>query len=209
MGVTHAAMGEWDQAISECRHAVDAARNVLYRAFAMGFLGFAYMEKGDATRAIVALEEAILLVHQFGLKAIEGWFTAFLAEANRLEGRLDRAEALAEHGRLIATESSYGVAAGWAEHSLGRTAIDRGDLVKAMDRLERAFATFTATHSRYECARVHIDLGGVWQARGNSELATHHLAEAHALLAQVGAARHRERVESLAAGWGLRLADAP
>src|SRR6202008_1889853 len=145
LGVTHAAMGEWDEGVVECRHAVDTARNVLYRAFATGFLGFAYMEKADAPQAIAALEESIPLVKQFGLKTLEGWFTAFLAEANRMDGQLDRAEGLAEHGRLIATKASYGIAVGWALLSLGRTAIARGDLVKATDRLEQSLATFSGT----------------------------------------------------------------
>ena len=175
----------------------------------MGFLGFAYMEKGDATAAIAALEESIPLVHQFGVKVFEGWFTAFLAEANRIEGRLDRAEAFAEHGRLLATEANYGVAVGWAEHSLGRTARDRGDLVKATEHLDQAFKTFTGTHSRYECARLHMDLGGVWRSRGNDNLAAHHLREAHELLSRLGAVPHRERVERLAAEWGIGIGDTP
>jgi tetratricopeptide (TPR) repeat protein len=204
-GVAHAVMGEWDQGIAECRHAVDTARNVLYRAFATGFLGFAYMEKGDSARAIVALEEAIPLVKQFGLKTLEAWFTTFLAEAHRLDGQLDRAEAVAERGRLIGSESSYGIAVGWAQHSLGRTALARGDLVKATDCLEQAFATFTVNHARYECARVHMDLGSIWHARGNVDLAARHLADAWALLDTFGAVRHRERVEQLAASWGVSL----
>jgi tetratricopeptide (TPR) repeat protein len=206
MGVTHAAMGEWDQGISECRHAVNAARNVLYRAFATGFLGFAYMEKGDAKEAIPMLEQSIPLVHQFGNKVFEGWFTAFLAEANRMEGRLDHAESLAEHGRLIATEANYGIAVGWAQLSLGRTAMARGEWSKATDRIEQALATFTGTHSRYECARAHMDLAAAWHARGSAEAATRHLSEAHALLSVIGAVRHRERVEHLAADWGVPLA---
>ena len=208
IGVTHAAMGEWDQGIAECRRAVGAARDVLYRAISTAFLGFAYMEKGDAGAAVAALEESIPLVHQFGLKAFEGWFTAFLAEGHRLEGRLDRGEALAEHASLIATEASFGVAVGWAQQSLGRMALARGDLAKATARLEQALATFTATHSRYECAQTHLDLAAVWRARGSGDTARRHLEEAHGLISACGAPRHQERVERLAADWGMPLAGA-
>src|SRR5262249_24269991 len=138
IGVTYAAMGDWDRGVSECRRAVDAAQNVLYRAFATGFLGFAHMEKGEPVKAIGALEDAIPLVHDFGLKAIEGWFTAFLAEANRMQGRLDRAEALAEEAHRISTEANYSVAVGWAEITPGRAAIDRPDPAHATTRPRQA-----------------------------------------------------------------------
>src|SRR5262249_9392240 len=153
-----------------------------------------------------ALEEATPLVKHFGLKTIEGWFTAFLAEANRIDGQLDRAEALAERGRLIATEANYGIAVGWALLSLGRTARAGGDLVKATERLDQALATFTGSHSRYECARVHLDLGEIWHARGNDGTAARHLTEARALFDASGAVRHRERVDRLAAEWGVPIA---
>src|SRR5207247_265678 len=206
IGITHAAMGAWDQGIAECRRAVDATRDLLYRAISTGFLGFAYMEKGDAGAAVVALEESIPLVNQFGLKAFEGCFTAFLAEAHRLKGRLDRGEALAEHACLLATEASFGFALGWAQQSLGRMALARGDPAKATARLEQALATFTAAHSRYECARTHMDLAAVWRARGGGEAARRHLEEAHGLFTACGAPRYRERVERLAADRGMRLA---
>ncbi|PWU24896.1 MAG: hypothetical protein C5B48_04025, partial [Candidatus Rokuibacteriota bacterium] len=205
IGITHAAMGDWDQGILECQRAVQAARDVLYRAISTGFLGFAYMEKGDSGAATAALEEAIPLVCQFGMKQFEGWFTAFLAETHRLEGRLDRAEALAGHACLIAAEANHGIGVGWAQQSLGRTAVARRDLAKAMARLEQALATFTTTHSRYECARTHVDLAAVCQARGDGEAAGRHLNEAYALFKALDVPRYRERVEQLAAEWGMAL----
>ena len=206
MGIILSAIGEWDEGIAECQRAVQKARDVLYRAIATGFLGFAYLEKGEAQPAIAALEQSIPLLHQFGLRAFEGWFTAFLAEAHRLEGRLDRADALSRTALRISTEANFGVAVGWAQQSLGRIASARGDLATAAAQLDEALATFTATHSRYECARTHMDLAAVWWMCSDQEAARRHLDEAHGLFKALGVSRYRERVERLAADWGTPLA---
>jgi len=207
VGIIHAVMGEWDQGIAECQRAVQRARDVLYRAIATGFLGFAYLEKGKAQPAIAALEESIPLLHQFGLRAFEGWFTTFLAESHRLEGRLDRADALAGAGLRIATEANFCVAVGWAHLALGRIAAARSDLPAAAARLDEALATFTTTHSRYECARTHMDLAAVGWAHGDGDAASRHLATARGLFQELGVPRYCERVERLAADWGISLED--
>jgi tetratricopeptide (TPR) repeat protein len=205
MGITLAAMGNWEEGIVECHRAVEKARDALNRAITTGFLGFAYLEKGDAGPAIVALQQSIPLLHEFGIRALEGWFTAFLAEAHRLEGRVERAEALALEALQIAAEADFRVAMGWAEQSLGRIASARGDLETAATRLANALAIFTDIHSRYESARTRIDLATVEWARDHPEAAVRHLDVAHGLFTALGAPRYRERVEHLAAGWGVPL----
>ena len=204
-GIVHVAMAEWDEGIADCLRAVHVARDALYRAIATAFLGFAYMERGDAEPAIAALEQAIPLVHRFGLRAYEGWFTAFLAEAHRLAGHLERAEALSVSACQIATEANFPVAVGWAQLSLGRTAAARSDLPAAATRLDEALTTFTTTHSHYECARTHMDLAAVGWAHGDGDAARRHLATARGLFQELGVPRYGERVERLAADWGISL----
>src|SRR5262249_44030788 len=150
------------------------------------------------------LEQAIPKVQRFGLRGYEGWFTALLAEAQRLAGHLERAEALATNACQIAAEASFPVGVGWAQLSLGRTAAARRDVPAARARLEEALATFTATHSRYECARTHLDLAALEQAIGDHDAARRHLVTANEFFRQE-APRQSERVERLAAEWGLRL----
>jgi tetratricopeptide (TPR) repeat protein len=205
VGIIQAAMGDWEEGIASCRRAVQRARHDLYRALANGFLGFAYMENADADPAIAALEQAIPLVQRFGLKAFEGWFTAFLAEAHRLEGRLDRAETLAVHALEIASAANFPVAVGWAQQSLGRIAWARGDERTAGARLAEAVATFTRIHSRYEVARTQVDLARLAWAHGDRDAAGKHLREAHSLFAMLDVPRYRERLEHLAAEWGMPL----
>ncbi|MGH7323072.1 MAG: AAA family ATPase, partial [Candidatus Rokuibacteriota bacterium] len=208
MGIVHAAMGEWDQGITECQRAVEKTRDALNRAIATGYLGFACLEKGDTQRAITALEQSIPFLHQVGFRAFEGWFTAFLAQAHCLEGRLDRAEVLAGDAVRIGTEARFGVAIGWAQQALGRVARARGDLAGAAAKLEEALETFASVHSRYERARTHIDLATVrWQG-GEREAARRHLDEAHTLFKTLEVPRYRERVEQLAGQWGMPLVPA-
>ena len=208
IGIVHAAIGDCEQGIADCRRAVTLAQDVLYRAISTGFLGFAYLEKGDAAQAIAALERAIPLLQQLGLRSLAGWFTAFLAEAERLEGRLDRAEQCCAEALRLATEVTLPIAVGWARQSLGRIAAARGDLAAAAARFEEALAVFTAIHSRYACARTHMDLASLAWARVEPESARRHLEQAHRLFTELGVPRYRERVEHLAGDWGLRLTSA-
>src|SRR5262249_59364344 len=159
--------------------AVEKARNVLYRAIATGYLSFAHLEKGEAHEAVVALEQSVPLLQHFGMKPFEGWFTTFLADANRLEGRLDQAVALAETALRLATDANSIVAVGWAQLSLGRTAEARHDLPAATAWLDTAPTTFTTSHSRYEGGRTHMDLAPVWWGRGEMETARRALATPH------------------------------
>ena len=210
IGIIRAAVGEWDTAIADCQRAVAAARDVLYRALATAFLGFAYTEKGYTEKAlaepaIAALRESIPLVQNFRLKPYDGWFRAFFAEAHRLAGHLERAEELAQEACRTASDARFPVAVGWAQLALGRIAFDRHDVDMAATRLDTALATFTAAHSRYEWARVRVDQARVCHARGDDEAARQHLEAARDRFVELDVPIHRERVERLAAEWALTL----
>jgi len=215
MGMIRAAVGEWDAAIADCQHAVAAARDVLYRALATAFLGFAYTEKGYAEKgdgqkalaalAIAALRESIPLVQNFRLKPYEGWFRAFFAEAHRLAGHLERAEELAQEACRTASGAGFLVAVGWSELALGRIAFDRGDLEVAARRLDTALKMFTGTHSSYEWARVRVDLARVCHVRADDDAARQHLEAALGRFVELDVPIHRERVQRLAHEWALTL----
>jgi transcriptional regulator with AAA-type ATPase domain/tetratricopeptide (TPR) repeat protein len=205
IGITRSALGEWDEGIDLCRHAVDVARDVLYRALATAFLGFAYTEKGEAAPAIIALQQAIPLAQRFGLRTYEGWFTAFLAEAHRLNHNLEGAERQAQSALAIATDVRFPVAIGWAQLSSGRIAAARGDLDAATKKLEMAFETFSRSGSSYECARTRVDLARVCYQRGDRDAARQHLQSARASFAALGVPRHREIAEALATDWAIAL----
>jgi transcriptional regulator with AAA-type ATPase domain/tetratricopeptide (TPR) repeat protein len=205
IGLVRAARGESKEGIEACQAAVQAARDPLYRAIATAFLGFAYTQNDEARRAITELEQSIPLVQRFSLRAYDAWFTAFLAEAYRRAGNLEHAEGLAEHARETAIVAGFPVAIGWAELSLGRIAAGRLDFSGAATRLERALKTFKTISSSYEWALVEIDLAGVWHKRGDDESAHRYLRHAHDRLVQLDVPCYRQRVQSLAAEWGLSL----
>jgi tetratricopeptide (TPR) repeat protein len=202
-GIIQAAMGEQELAVETCRRAVQQARDTLNIAITTGCLGFAYLESGDVARAIPALEQAIPLLHVCRFRTFEAWFTAFLAEAHRREGRLEMAESLARRALEIATQAKFGIGVGWAQQSLGRIAQGRGDFSAAEARFEEARRTFDALHSRYESARTSLDLATTAAARGDTPGAGKHLATARAQFAKLGVDRYLERTDALAAQWGL------
>jgi transcriptional regulator with AAA-type ATPase domain/tetratricopeptide (TPR) repeat protein len=203
MGLVQAAMGEWELAVETCRRAVQRAQDALNIAITTGCLGFAYLESGDASRAIPALEQAIPIFHVSRFRTFEAWFTAFLAEAHRREGRLEMAESLARRALEIATQAKFGIGMGWAQQALGRIARARGDLGAAEARFVEARQTFDSLHSRYESARTSLDLATTAAARGDSPAAGKHLSAARALFAQLGVDRYVERADAVAAEWGL------
>ena len=198
LAVIDTAVGKWDDGIAASERAVRAARDALNRAITTGMLGFACLEKGDTARARSAFEQSIPLLHRFGLRAFEAWFTALLGEAHRVEGQLDRAYVLASQAVEIAMEAKFGIALGWAQFVLARIAAARDELDAAAARFGEALATFTAIHSRYEVARVRMDLGLLCRARGDRETAHRHLSEAQTLFEVLGVPLYRERAERLA-----------
>ena len=106
------------------------------------------MEKGDAARAISLLERAAGQFGRFGYRPLQGWFTAFLAEAYRISGQLDVARELAAQALQIATDSRVRVATGWAHLSLGRIANATRAHAEAEAHLKVALDTFASIQSR-------------------------------------------------------------
>ncbi|MGH7263917.1 MAG: hypothetical protein ACREMB_03550 [Candidatus Rokuibacteriota bacterium] len=140
-------------------------------------------------------------VGRFRFVQLEGWFTAFLADAHRAAGRLGRARELAGHALALTrgTRSLYGV--GWAERALGRIGRARGNLAEARTGFEAALDTFGRIHAPYEEGRTHLDLALAHAAGGAPEAATRHVAAAYDLFRllriPVGVTRTRELAKEL------------
>jgi tetratricopeptide (TPR) repeat protein len=198
-------MGEWDTGIATCERALAGAPDPLNRAIAMGWLGYSYLQKGETGKAIAVLEESVEHVRLFRFREFEGWFTVFLADAHRSEGRLDRARELALQGLEVSVGANFAAGIGWARQALGRIAHATGDLSEAETHLEEARQIFTSTHSRYELARTCLDLAAVTHAQGRAESAQAHLGEAHRLFRAMDAPKYVERTEQLARDLGVAL----
>jgi len=204
-GLIHAVSGASDIAIAECRRAVERAPDPLNQAIATGWLGFAYMERGDGAQAILALEQAAEKAARFGYRPLQSWFSAFLAESHRIDGRYDAAREIATKSLQIATDARVRVAIGWARLCLGRIANATGAHVEAEQHLTAALETFTGIQSRYEMGRTQLDLAVAAHAQGKVEAATAFLRAAHELFGVLGLLRYAERAKGLAKDLSIAL----
>lgn len=200
-GYFHASLGQWELGIEECRGGVERAQDPLNRAVALGFLGYAYLEKGDLARAATALEESVGRLREAGMQQLSGWFTAFLSQVRRLGGRVPEAEGLAREA-LAETEAvrfPYGV--GLARRALGQAAAAAG--AGAEEWLRGALSSFTAIGAPFEAARTRLELARACGA-GSSEAALQ-LGEARRVFVDLRLPLYVERSEALVA----ELAAAP
>ena len=158
-GIVHTALGHAESGIEACQQSLSVAPDPLTRAVALGWLGFSFVEHGDAARAMPALEASVQQHGAFRFPQFQGWFTAFLADAYRLDGRRERALSTAREalGITRAARSPYGV--GLALRALGRVQLAAGALPEATSTLHEAGAAFEAMQARYDAARVWMDLG--------------------------------------------------
>ncbi|HLC42854.1 MAG TPA: hypothetical protein VJO34_14675 [Methylomirabilota bacterium] len=202
-GTIYSAMGEWDAGIAACQRGLERSPDPLNSAIVKGWLGFAYLEKGDPSQAILLLEESVRETGKFGFKKFQSWFTTFLAEAHRINRELEQARDLAQEGLRIATDAKFPVGVGWARQVLGRTALANGALSEAETQLGGALSTFTAIHSRYELARTHLDLAQLARAQERKDAVASHIRRALDLFAALKVPKHIERAKQLAKAFGV------
>ena len=74
IGWTFAAQGEWEEGIAACQRALACSPDAFETAFSIGCLGYAYLEKGDATEAISILEDAVDQANQYRSRQVQSWF---------------------------------------------------------------------------------------------------------------------------------------
>jgi tetratricopeptide (TPR) repeat protein len=197
-GVVHATAGDHDAGIAACRRAIELAPDPLDTAIALGWLGYALVEKGEAAGAVAPLEQSIQQLGQFRFAQLLGLFTVILAEARRAEGQLDRASELARQGLEVASRTHWPFGVGWAQRALGRIACDRGDLREAESRFDEANRAFESMEARLEVGRNHLDLAALARARGDRAAAATHLREAEGRFRDLAAPRWVERARTLA-----------
>jgi transcriptional regulator with AAA-type ATPase domain/tetratricopeptide (TPR) repeat protein len=202
-GLVYICRGDLEAGIRCCEDALARSPDPLNTAMALGWLGFAWLERGDLVPAVARLEEALRLLDQFRFRSPQAWFSAFLAEAHcrahRLETALELASQGLEHAR--ATGSTQGI--GWAERTLGRIARARGALDDAHDHLHESLRAFESVEAGFEIARTHLDLVELARARVDTGAAATHLAEADSRFRMLGLSRWVERVEQVARAGGV------
>jgi tetratricopeptide (TPR) repeat protein len=192
-GIIQSAFGEAESGIEACERSLAIAPDPLTRAVALGWLGFARVEQGDATRTIPVLEASVQQHGAFPFPQFQGWFTAFLSEAYRLDDQVERAQATAGEALEItrAARSLYGVAL--ALRALGRAQLAAGTPGDAIATLEEALAGFEGIQARYDAARVWLDLAEAALASGDSVAAAAHRERARQRFVELHVPRWAER----------------
>ncbi len=201
-GIVQAVLGDTTAGIEACERGVSLAPDPLTSAVALGWLGFAFMEHGDAKRAIPVLERSAEQHRVFRFPQFQSWFTAFLAEAYRLDGQLDRAHTAAREALEIARTSGSRYGVGQALRALGRIQVAAGAPADAMATLQDAVTTFEEIRARYDTARGWLDLGAAAVAAGDRAAAAEHWERARRRLVELHVPRWVERAETLVRSLG-------
>ena len=202
-GLVHVLRGDLEAGIRSCEDALARSPDPLNTALALGWLGFAWLERGDLASSAARLEEAMRLLEQFRFRQPQAWFSAFLAEAHCRAHRLETALDLASRGLELARATGSMLGIGWAERALGHIAQARGALGDAHDHLREALGAFEAVEAEFEIARTRLDLAVLAHARGDASATAAHLAEAARRFRALGVPRWVERVEEHIRAWGV------
>jgi tetratricopeptide (TPR) repeat protein len=207
-GYFHASLGDWEAGIQACQDGLARAQDPLNTAAALGFLGYAYLEKGDLPAAIGTLEDSIRRIKDAGMRQLQGWFSVFLAEAYLRTERAGEAAELAEEALEVTRESGFRYGIVLANRALGQIARGRGRDSEAEDHLREALAGFQSLQVPFETARTRLDLALLAHGRGDAAQAATQLAEAHRDFVALGVPRYVERAERMACDLAVPLAPA-
>jgi class 3 adenylate cyclase/tetratricopeptide (TPR) repeat protein len=196
-GYFHASLGDWERGIEECRGGLERAQDPLNTAAALGFLGYAFLEKGDLPAAIEALADSTARLRQAGMQQLLGWFSAFLAVAYLLSGRLDEARDFAHEALAVTEVVRFRYGSGMAQRALGRVARAEGDREAAEMWLREALDSFRSIRAPFEVGRTRLELARL--AGAGSQAAAAELGEARRTFAELRLPGYVERADRLAA----------
>ncbi|HVG09676.1 MAG TPA: adenylate/guanylate cyclase domain-containing protein [Thermoanaerobaculia bacterium] len=197
-GYFYATLGEWERGIAECRGGLERAQDPLNTAAALGFLGYALLEKGDLPAAVEALEDAVHRMEDAGMQQLQGWFQAFLAEAYLASGRAREARETALRAIEVTGEVRFWYGLALAHRALGRVLVAGADHEGAAEHFRQALKGFADLQVPFEVARTRLNLALLARDLDDAEEAGRELAEAYRVFSQLRTPRYMERVEQLA-----------
>jgi class 3 adenylate cyclase/tetratricopeptide (TPR) repeat protein/transcriptional regulator with XRE-family HTH domain len=181
-----ATRGDGHEAIDWGHRSIALSPDPLNNAFSLGWTGYAYLEHGDAERAIALLGQSIERLAGMRYSRLVGWFKGWIAEAYLIAGDPLRAREEGMQGLKISLETGFTWAVGLAQRALGCVARAGGHLEEAAERLGEALETFQSTGSRFDAARTHLALAALADERGEATVGTRHRAAAERLVTELG-----------------------
>ena len=207
-GYFHASLGDGETGIRYCQAGLDRAQDPLNTAAALGFLGYAWLQKGDLPKATETLEDSIRRLEAAGMRQLQGWFSAFLAEAYLRSGRSGEALPIAEQAVAVTLEARFWYGLGLARRSLGMICRVLGRHDEAREHLREAVEGFRSHRVPFEVARTRLELALLAHDSGDAAEAAAQLREAHRAFQELGAHRYVERSEQAARDLSVSLARA-
>ena len=206
-GWLYASIGEWQAGVDACQRSLALDPPPHSRANGIGFLGYTYLEKGEAAKAISLLEQALQHHQRLHRPQLQSWFMSYLGEAYLLHGDRAKAYDLGCQALTMNTDLGFAWGIGLAQRTLGRIAHTSGNLAEAARHLQDARATFDAMEARYDLARTHLDLASLASTQGNQDAATSHLSTAYAWFKTLQMPKWVERTEQLVQEYGVTLTE--
>ncbi len=183
-----ATRGDGQDAIDWGHRSIELSPDPLNNAFSLGWTGYAYLEHGDAERAIALIGRSIELLAGMRYSRLVGWFRGWLAEAHLMAGDPVRANEEATLGLQTSLDIGFIWAVGLAQRALGHIARAEADIGEGRRWLSEALATFEKTGSRFDVARTHLALAGLSAEQGDEPSAAAHREAARRLLIELGLA---------------------
>ena len=199
--------GEWDEGIEHYNRALSLAPDLFETAIIVGYLGFAYLEKGDHIKAIATLEQAVDQANQYRSQQVQSWFKTFLGQAYGASEQFDKARDFASQGLELAKDVKNPWGIGTAQHALGVIAHASGDLSEAEIQFQKALDTCYAMRARYQLARIHLDMAGLAHGQGSQDAATMQLNKAYAWFKKLRVPKYAEKAEQLAHEYKVTLTE--
>ena len=206
IGWVAATRGDWQEGVAACQRSLEQSVDPINTACALGWMGYAYLEHGDAGQAIPMLERAIEGCIQVQYHGLQGWFTAWLSDAYLVNHQREQAHTTALQGLDIARDVKNGYTVGWTTRVLGRIAQARGAFAEATSHLQEALETFASIQSRLEVGRTHLDLAALAYAQNHLEATAAHCQAAHAVFTALHLPMYVERAAQRASEYGVVLA---
>ena len=197
--------GDWDAAVEACERGRKLAPDPVSRVYASAFLGFAHVERGEPTEAIVLLEQVVRDLQRFGLPQWGGLCSSSLAEAYRLNGEIAVARDLAQRGIEITRRAQYWFGVGYGQRVLSRIAEASSALDEAEGHLTDALRTYESIAAEFELGRTHLELAGLAGRQGERARVQAHLAPARRTFERLDVPRYVEQAERLASELGLTV----
>lgn len=205
-GYFHASLGDGDAGIRYCQAGLGRAQDPLNTAAALGFLGYAWLQKGELPMAIETLKDSIQRIELTGMRQLQGWFSAFLAEAYLRDGQAGEGLPIAEQAVAVTLEARFWYGLGLARRSLGMICRAQGRHDEALAHLHEALEGFRSHRVPFEAARTRLELALLAHDRGGASEAAAQLREAYRAFQELGAKRYVEKAEQIARDLSVSLA---